>query len=267
MTNEFLPPSDFDGDGSNPPVTAVRLGGGSAIYNGQIVFANMDRADVEAFLPQGAGVKLATNNGAYPNVHPVFHLHGEQTQTAWVINGERLPIGSDYGEFMLLVPFVQVAGSSQWFNFVVRMYLTDWGAVLLGKDFGYRKVWAFVDVLASSFDVKVPDPLNPFNRRDAFHSHHAPNTSSRAAQLQNWPAMETILSMPILGIDELTGVKLGSYFHLDFTAASIDPIDCTHGYKPAFDPAMGTGGMTNVLDGAVDVVGVEWQIDFPAIAL
>jgi len=262
ITNSFLSPSDFDGNDSNRPVSGDPLGGGSAIYNGQIAFANMNRADAQALLPNKADIKLATNIGAHPAVHPVLHLHGKQTQTAWVINGNHVPVGNDYGEFMLLIPFVQIGGSSQWFNFVVRMYLNDPGAVVLGKDFGYRKQLAFVDVLASSFDVRLMDLLNPFNPRPAFHAVHAPNAGT-----PDWPAMEAILSMPILGIDELTGVRLCSYFRLDFTAATIDPIDCTDSYKPAFEPAMNALPMTNVKDGAVDVVGLTWQIDFPAILL
>jgi hypothetical protein len=267
VTQDFLPLSDFDGDDSHRPVPYVKLGGGSAVYNGQIVFSNMLRADVAALLPPWVDVKLATNHGAHPDVHPVFHLHGEQTNTAWVIDGRRLPVGSNYWEFMLLIPFVQVGASPQWFNFVVRMYLNDWGAVLLGKDFGYRKVWGLFDVVANTFDVKLPDFFNPFAEQAAFHSHYEANPGARAAELQNWPMMETIASMPILGVDEVTGAKLGSYFRLDFSAATLSPVDCTHDYKPAFDPAMGAGIMTSVEDGAVDVTGVVWQIDFPAIFL
>lgn len=267
VTDRFLPPTDFDGDDGNRPAGGLRLGGGSAIFNGQIAFANVNRVDAQALLPKNAGIKLATHMGDYPTVHPVLHLHGKQTQTAWVVNGDRLPIGNDYGEFMLLIPFVHLGSSSQWFNFVVRMYLNDPGAVLLGKDFGYRKQGAFVDVLAGSFDVRLLDPFNPFVPRPAFHADHAPNTSASAAQLPHWPSMEAILSMPILGVDEFTGMRLCSYFRLDFKAATIDPIDCTDSYKPAFDPATSALPMTNVQDGAVDVAGVDWQIDFPAIIL
>lgn len=255
MIDAFIPPSDFDGDDNHRPVSPVKLGGGQAVYNGQIVFANMSRKDVESLLP--LKLTLANNHGPYPDAHPVFHLHGMQTQTGWIINGQKQPVGSDYGEFMLLIPFVQIGGGPQWYNFVVRMYLNDLGAVALGIDFGYRKEFAFVNVLPATFDVTL------LTLAPAFHSAH----QAQARPLPNWPAMQSILSMPILGVDPGTSAKLGSYFRLDYTDATVGPIDCSHSYKPAFTPPMPASAMTNAKDGAVDVSGVVWQIDFPAIVL
>jgi len=266
MIDVFIPPSDFSGDDNHRPVAPIKLGGGQATYNGQIVFANMSRKKAEMLLP-ALKLTLAANTGAHPDVHPVFHLHGMQTQTDWIINGQQQPVGSDYGEFMLLIPFVQIDGGPQWYNFAARMYLNDPGAVLLGLYFGYRKILALVDMHPSTFDANLFDPANPFQPKPLFHSEHHPNLSATAQQLPNWPDMQWILSMPILGINEGTVQKLGSYFRLDFTNASVSPVDCSHSYKPAFAPSIQMGSMTKVKDGAVDVAGVVWQIDFPAIPL
>ena len=210
MADAFIPSTDFDGDDNHRPVPDIWLGRGRAIFNGQIVFANISRRDAESLLPQYPKLVLATNHGPYPNMHPILHLHGRQTQTSWVINGQPYPVGNDYSEFMLLIPFVQLAGSTQWHNFAVRMYLGDVGAVTLGLDFGYRKRLAQVTITPQTCSVVIANPFNIFLWKEAFASSHSADSSAGAMQLANWPEMRSILSMPILGIDEGTAFALCS---------------------------------------------------------
>lgn len=266
VTSVFLPPSDFDGDDNHRPPPVQPLGGGRAIFNGEMVFANVSRSKAKALLPQGANLALAANQGTHPQAHPMIHLYGKQTQTSWIINGQPVPIGSDYGEFMLLIPFVQIGASPQWHNFVVRMYLEDAGAVSLGYYFGYRKQLAKVHLAAHGCKVSVVNLFNPLKLREVFTSDHQMNTSTGPTQQQNLGDMKTIMSMPILGVDELTGVQHCSYFALDYGYATVEPIVCSHKYLPAFDPAIPvTSTMTSVDDGAVAIQNLEWRIDFPAL--
>jgi hypothetical protein len=265
--NTFLPISDFAGDDTHRPSSTVRLGQGLAIYNGEIVFTNVARSDAEKLLPRHADLALAANHGAFPDTHPIIHLHGKQTQTSWVINGAPVQVGQDYGEFMLLIPFVQIGGSTQWHNLVVRMYLEDPGAVSLGYYFGYRKRLAQVSLTADTCAVSpLLNPFNPVALTEVFESTHQIVNPGYSTALPNWHDMKTIMAMPILGVDEWTRQQFCSYFQLDYTNATIEPIECSHRYLPGFDPAIPMiGTLTSVVDGAVTVNGVSWRIDFPAL--
>lgn len=265
-TSVFLPPSDFDGDDNHRPPPVKPLGGGRAIFNGEMVFANVARTDAESLLPQGANLALAANQGTHPDSHPVIQLHGKQTKTAWIIDGQQVPIGNDYGELMLLIPFVQIGASPQWHNFVVRMYLEDAGAVAIGYYFGYRKRLARVDIAPGGCAVSLGlNPFNPLQLTEVFTSSHQMNTSAQAKQLPNWADMRTIMAMPMLGMDELTRIQYCSYFELDFGKAIVEPIDSTQQYLPGFDPAIPMAATLSVAEGAVTMQDVEWRIAYPAL--
>jgi hypothetical protein len=266
VANVFLPPSDFSGNDNHPTLTKV-LGRGEATFDGEIVFANVARSDAASLLPPGVNLALAPNIGGYPDTHPVIHMHGKQRNTSWIIDGQHVPIGNDYGEMMLLIPFVQIGNAAQWHDFVVRMYLEDPGAVALGAYFGYRKRLARLNLAAHSCEVLLyPNVFNPKVMQKIFTATHQSVTGTATQALPNWSDMVRILAMPILGVDEFTKQKYCSYFQLDFSAATKTPIECSHEYLPGFEPAFpAPGPMSGVPDGAVGVTNVKWRIDFPAM--
>ena len=249
----FLSENDFSGSyqacGSRTSV------GGQATYEGKILFTNMPRKHVQGVLAQD--LCLATNKSKTPELHPVVYLYGHQTNTQWIIRGRTLPVGKDYQELILLIPFVQRNKSDKWHNYVVIIYLNDKAAQKLGNTYyGYAKHKARFEETTTDFTVLV-------HGRPTFHSTTktlGPWQPSRAAELTlpNYKNIQTIFEMPVLGVKQ-GRKKLTfscSYFEWEYSSVEVAPIQSQHRFLHG-------DTFTSEKDCAIAIRNLRWRITFP----
>lgn len=257
----FLGTADFAGDDTHRPSRPSSAGRGLATYRGQIFFTHLPRATVSGLLTPG--LQLAQNLSAFPGVHPVLQLQGLQTNTSWVLNGIAQGVGPHYTELILMVPFVQKGTSPQWHNFVVRMLLDDDGAIAVGNlHYGYAKArGTFEDARPASFGATV-------GGIPAFWSGFQPTGPARPSpqaevDIPNYTTLQAILDMPVIGLFWTRLSYVCSSFDFDYSNATVAPIACEHRYLGAFTPGMPGGTFASIPDGAVDVDGLVWRVEFP----
>lgn len=249
----FLGPKHFDGN--YDPRRSNTKTGGQSTYHGNVVFTNLPRETVEASLPQG--LRLAKNTSETPELHPFVYLYGHQTDTKWVINGRKMPVGRDYQELILLIPFVQLVGHAKWHNYVACIYLNDRAARDIGnKFFGYAKHDATFDETDTGFIVFV-------DSRPTFHATIetvGPWRTSKDAEgtLANYLDIQTIFEMPVLGMKE-ERKKLRficSYFEWRYDSVEVAPVLSKH-------ELLLSGSLTSVPEGAIAIRNLQWRIDHP----
>lgn len=268
-TPEFLDKTDFAG--SYRPSKRRASWGGESEYSGQLIFTNLTRDAVENVLP--SDLELAVNtSAAFAHLHPVILMLGTQANTAWLFPWGSPAVGQNYQELILLVPFVQKTGKSRWHNYVVKMYLNDFVATVLGNQFyGYQKQMAAFDAIGNDFNVYLQG-IQMFESEAAPVDPWTPYATALPTFNNLSDALE-IVSMPILGTLVLVPTKpyTCSYFEWDMTAAEIRKMSSSHDYNkpfvaPQMDPWVALGTLTSVSDGAFEVRKVQWRLAFPAKA-
>lgn len=233
------------------------------MYDGNIVFTNLDRALAEAIIP--ADLKLAPNSVS-PTLHPVIYLYGRPTNTSWIVAGTPIIIGPNYQELMLVIPFVQERNGTHWHNYVVRMYLDDWNAIWIGNIFfGYAKLWGTSQ--ESGADVTEFDQGGTAKFHATIQATGPWQPSAQAeASLPNYAAIQSIFAMPIVGLSP-TGQLVCSYFELNYTNTTVAPVQSTHEFLSPFVPGMSAwvalGTLSSVANGAIAVRNVNWRIEQP----
>ena len=253
--------------GSYTAKTDKTKDGGQATYRGYIVFTNVHRELVRAIVP--STLELAENH-VNPDVHPVMYLYGFPENTRWIVNGEIYMEGESYEEMMLLVPFVHGHGGRLWHTHVVRMYLTHGVAIWIGNEiFAYAKrpgTFDLLDIDRSGFAMTAyARKLKKFRAEIAFTGGWR-SSAEAANSIQNYPEIQTILAMPIVGRRRPSGELVCSYFDMDYTKTLVAPIESDHEFVHPFVPEMSSGWMdlgrmSSVVNGAVAVKRLEWHID------
>lgn len=263
----FIAPGDFTegiDDAAHRPKRPPAQSIGFSTFEGLVVFANVDRRTLEALLPTGLAL---ASNGKHPGLHPVLHIAGQQSNTGAEEGGVTFP-GVDYREFILLVPFVLHDNSSQWHNFVVRMYLDNEIAKEIGKLFAYRKLTGFTDLTVGSIvRIGVMDEAGNqlfLSQDPRIRGGFSGSAADALARLPNFPDIVRILGMPMLGVDPKTEARECSYFDLGFDKATITAITSEFQYFKDFrPPQLAPDLRTSVADGAIRVEGVSWRLQFP----
>lgn len=259
--------TDFQGSYDSPPLWLT--GPAGTEFVGDIVFAKLARSVVESILPDD--LKLATNTGPSPGVHPIVVVFGAQTHLALFNTLTGLP---DYHEVMLLVPFVlKKNGGTKFHNYVVRMYLTWQDGVDLGNlNAGLRKEFADINFITPLPDVSLKVVEPPATGTEMFHAQASGqsawmNESAATTALTNFNAMKTIFQMPILGTYPYGGYVC-SHFVWDFS----DPATQIRRSKSSFQvlkdlvPYMNQwvalGPVSNDTNGAFGVDQLKWLVTY-----
>jgi hypothetical protein len=239
--------------------------GGRATYAGNIVFTNLEKQHAGSVLPDG--LELAPNAS---DVHPVLYMIGHLADTSWVINNVPVFSGDDYDEMVLLIPFVRKRGGTLWQNYVVRMYLNHAAAIDIGNEhYAYKKTWGDVRRVPPRTFVWAKDGTRMFETKLEIPDGESWQPSKDAeASFPNYKAIQTILSMPMVGATS-GGLLLCSYFELDYGQAQVVPITSTHQFVRPFVPEMADwvalGSLSSVADGAVRVRSLEWRLQQPPL--
>jgi len=275
-SNDFLGADDFQGDWV-PEQASFYLLGASSVFNGKILFANVDRKLVEDVLP--VNWSLAPPKDSAELCHPILIMFGDQTNAHGTIGGAPLPIGgadAAYQEMMLLIPFTQRdKGGPLWHTAVIRMYLDDATATTLGNTYyAYQKQLATLTQSSSGIEVSIGGLL-------AFQATtSAPGTweNESVSTAKNLDDIEDILAMPLVGVVKnplAVGGEydLCSYFRMSYqlnatTESKVRSISTAHDYFIPFVPAMaswiGLPPLGNSTGGAIEIQDLVWDLQFPA---
>ncbi len=264
-TDSFLGADDFAGD--YIAKSGETTMGGSAIYEGRIVVSNQLRSQVEAVLP--SDLQLAANTSTTPDVHPVMLIFGHQTKTGWVLpGGFEPPVGDDYSELILMIPFVQRLGRQKLHNYMVRIYLNDHWALVVGNWwYGLQKIDAGFAETPNSFEVFDGLGAQLFGLTITSSGNWIASDDAQM-NLANYQDLLTIIDMPVLGTLSWTPADqhVCTYFDWQVAAAEVRPIATRHKYAKAFaaglDNWVGTE-FSSVLDGAFEVRGLKWMLRMP----
>jgi hypothetical protein len=260
----FLGPGDFTGTFRKP--SSVPQIGAESTFRGALTFFNMPRSDVARIVP--AGIELAAKRASKPDVHPVLLILGRHENLRWLLpvpDARQLPLS--YSELVLLVPFVERRGATNWHSLAVRMHLDNRAAVKLGNEYyGYAKELA---TLSSVYEDGAPtrfETNKPTRYFDADLRHEGAwrNDEQAKTTLPNYPDMQAILSMPILGIKAERYVC--SYFQWDSSAAYVRPMVTRHEFVERFVDGMDSWTkrpIDGATDGAIALRGLVWRLGWP----
>ena len=163
----------------------------------------MDASDVEQVLP--VGLRLA-GQASGSTKHPVIYLTGLQDDPLGLAAGKTYPIigAKPYEEVIFLVPFVvRTTGTEKWHTFVMRMFLTDVGAVVIGNGvYGYAKKHAKVELTGTppALSTRASAQLLaiPYFASNATASGAWQPAGSAA--LPRWSDLREIMEMPVVGV-------------------------------------------------------------------
>jgi hypothetical protein len=272
-TAAFLDVSDFDG--GYQPLPWNPLFGGQSIYNGRIVFGNLPRTVVDDVLPPD--LRLASNmTTEFPNEHPILLLFGHQTNTQWTFPWGPTNVGNDYRELILIIPFVQRVGGNRWHNYIVRIYLDNKPAELIGNwYYGYFKEMATLTeaVAAAAATLEVlhgMTGIKMFQWRAVPASTPFVSSSYAVANLENYQDAMQILTMPILGTLELGGAYVCSYWQWDLLSATVRPITVDLEFLEAFRVGMASwvalGPIKSLDQGAFEIQNIQWRMGYPPVS-
>jgi hypothetical protein len=266
MTAPFPGPGDFAG--GFDPASRRAADGGQSTYEGALFVAMLDSRLVAAVLP--AGLELATPLTATTQ-HPVILLVGNQRDPRELRGGVTypIPLANDYREAMLLVPFVvRTSANQRWHTYVVRMYLDDYGPIVIGNTiFGYEKEHATLTE-SGAFPNVGTDVRDAQSRIGlVFHSDvrvtGAWQASASATGVPRWADLRTIFEMPIVGTLPRVGFVC-SYWEWYFASTEVAPATSSFRFVQPFRPAMSDwvalGTLTNAPDGALAMRGLRWRL-------
>jgi hypothetical protein len=253
----FLDRNAFSGP-SQPAPSRPGLYAGQAAFNGSIAVCNWARAAAAAALP--ADIELAP--AARPGVaaHPVVFVLGEQTQGATIFGGLTFPMGVDYHEILLAIPFVKHRRGTNLHVLVARMYASFFPAIWAGNaHYGFGKRMATMRVDGARYDVTMPD-----GTRLAHAVRQPLGAWCAAAQcdLRNFAAMRAMFTLPVLGRRE-DGSYVASYFDWDFAGARVRPARVTVAIERELAPGFLPRACCAVPDGAFEVRGMIWRLSWP----
>jgi hypothetical protein len=265
QTEGFLGPDDFEGDSQGQPQEVEY--GGQATYLGRVIFLHLARTTVDDVLPEE--LELAPNLSAtLPERHPVVLLVGHQTETQLVYPFWTPDVGEDYREVILMIPFVRKTGGYYWHNYIVRMYLEDFEATVLGNQYyGLQKIQADFAETPDTLEV-ILNSISMFTLKATPNGDWLSDAEAEAA-LSNYTQMKEIVGMPILGrLDYMIGKPfICSYFEWMLDEAQVRPITATARFVQPFVTGMASwqalGDIPSVAEGAWEIEELRWRIGYP----
>jgi len=230
---------------------------GEATFDGCVAVTHWPRADVERLLP--AELELAANVSPRPDVHPLVCAFGNQTQGSWIWGGFTLPVGLEYFELLIGLPFVKHRRGHHLHTYIPRMYAGNPASVWDGNvRYGLSKQLAEMRWWGSTF-VLTTEQGTPL-----FHAV-VETANEGAASAATAPAVRTVaevFSLPVLGRKE-TGELVGSYFAWDLDAALIDTAEACL----TIDAPLGAGLEPRVFHGTragtIVVREMNWKLSWP----
>lgn len=229
---------------------------GQATFNGCIAVTAWPRREVAALLPQGLE-PAPTESPA--DRHPVVFVFGEQTSGAVRVGGYPFPVGRDYREICVAVPFVRHVHGQYLHTFIPRMYATYLPAVWNGNaHYGFSKRMARISWEGALYLVTTATgALLLHTETDAV------KTSGSAPMPTPFHAMRAMFALPVLG-RKADGSYVTSYFEWDFDTAAVDAADVAVSIEDGFLDGLGPRRCADVPGGSFAVRGMVWRLSWPS---
>jgi hypothetical protein len=230
---------------------------GQATFNGGVAVTSWPRGDVAGLLPRG--LALATNVSPTPEAHPVVFIFGEQTCGAVRVGGYPFPVGRDYLELCVAVPFVRHVQGRYLHTFIPRMYATYLPAVWNGNaHYGFSKRLARISWDGSLYVVTTTAGVL------LLHTEVEPvKGSDPAAVPPNFAAMREMFSLPVVGRKQ-DGSYVASYFEWDFDTAVVRAADAVVSIDEPFLEGLTPRRCPDAPSGSFDVRGMVWRLSWPS---
>ncbi len=225
---------------------------GQATFNGCIAVTTWPRRDVMALLSDG--LTLA-EHAAGDDGHPVVFVFGEQTGGAVRVGGYPFPVGQDYREVCVAVPFVRHVHGRHLHTFIPRMYATYLPAVSNGNThYGFSKrmasiSWEGAFYLATSLT-------------GALLLHIETEAVKSAAAPASLAAVRAMFALPMLG-RRADGRYVTSYFDWDFDTATVGTADVAVSIADGGLDAVAARRCPDLPSGSVAVRGMVWRLSWP----
>lgn len=253
---------NFLGKEAFPGPTTVRTGAasfvGQADFNGCIAFCNWPKEDLAAVLP--ADLELAVNTSSTPELHPVAFIFGEQTEGATIFGGLTFPMGVNYHEFALAIPFVRHRRGRNLHTFVPRMYSSFAPATWAGNaHYGLAKDMAAMRWQGPLFVIAAPDDTL------LFHASVEPAgewTPGPTAALPNFAAMRAVFDLPVVG-RRGDGTYVTSYFGWDFGGAHVRPARAWVSIDAALADGVAPRWSATLASATFEVRRMVWRLSWP----
>jgi hypothetical protein len=230
--------------------------------------AMLDRDLVAGVLAPGLALAPSTLAGA--TEHPVILLLGTQKDLYYLEAGVLFPAEGPYTELILIVPYTVKPPGTKWHNHVVRMYLDNIDAIIIGNAiFAYAKEKATFDASGDTMSVMR-------NGRTVFESCvEAIGPAVSVAPGQTPPPgfadLQQVFEMPIVGwffappTPAHGDLRFScSYFEWDFSNATAAPAASRFTFVREFKPGMqgwvALGQLANAPEGAFEIRGMRWRL-------
>ena len=274
-TDEFLDTEDFGG--AFQPLEDDSGFGGQSVFSGRLVFINLPRTIVDDVLP--ADLHLAANESTtIPDLHPVLLLHGRHMNTEWTFPLYTQPIGTDYQELIVIIPFVQRGTSSNWYNYMVRIYLDNYLATWIGNSYyGYFKEMAALVESSAGASAKLDIlrvGIHLFDwTAEPTATSPAPflDNATALSELPNYGDALEIIGLPMLGtLVDAGGHYICSQWDWNLDDALVRPIRADLQFRQSFRYGMASwvslGATETVPEGAFEIRNINWAMAYPPVA-
>lgn len=226
---------------------------GQATFNGCIAVTTWPRRDVAALLPPGLAPALPASGA---DGHPVVFVFGEQTGGAVQVGGYPFPVGRDYREICVAVPFVRHLQGRYLHTFIPRMYATYLPAVWNGNaHYGFSKRVAQISWEGALYLVTSATGAL------LWHAETEPVKPSPSAA--GFDAMRAMFRVPILG-RKTDGSWVASYFDWDFATAAVAGADVAVSIGDGFLDGLTARRCTDPPSGSFAVRGMVWRLSWPS---
>lgn len=229
-----------------------------ANFHGHIMFSNWPRTDVERLLPRE--LELCTNTSSTPEAHPVVFIFGAQKEGAMTFGGLTVPLGVNYEEVAISIPFVRHKAGKHIHVYVARMYSSYAVATWNGNfHYGFSKEMAKLWWQGPIYVVTRED--------DALLMHTTVEPSGDwvpgcSCELPNFAALHAVFALPILG-RKTNGMYVCSYFGWDFGNARVRPADACVSIDSPLIVGLTPRRCHNVPSGTFEVDGMLWKLSWP----
>lgn len=228
-----------------------------ALFDGCISVCRWPRAAVVDLLPPELALASDEDGDGW---HPLLVVFGRQRETAWTFGGLVAPVGEDYEELLLAVPFVRLRGTRELATYVPGMRSSDLSSTWVGAQlYGLGKEIACVEHRG---------PLSIWTAADGrlvFHALLGPAADDVAAQVDTGAALGTlrqVAALPVVG-KRYDGSFVGCYFDWDFREARARPVSCSMSFDEPLGARGPVGAARGVPGATLWVEGMIWRLSWP----
>jgi len=231
---------------------------GTARFSGCFACTTWPRSALEKLLPPS--LALAPNVSGTADVHPLLFLFGQQREGSILFGGMTVPMGQQFTEFGVAIPYVTRRDEPHLHTYVPRMYSSGFAQVRDGNvHYGFNKQQAALDHHGPIVTLSTSE--GPLLWHAAVEAAGPWRRNGEAASASA-TALQAAFALPIIGRKE-SGRYVRSYFDLGWRDALIRPVRCAMSIDAPLIDGLDPQSCASATDGAVEVRGMLWRLSWP----